>query len=184
VSTIQFANLTPIADRPVYVAQLKVGWADDWVTIPALHPARWYEALMPTMPTAHLTYDVGTILRQVAAGRLSGFQHFDTLPDATDAAHAFLLNQLEDRYLRICAVIPGGLKQVWIGVVVGTSGNRFAYETPTGGGAPLAAGLQTLTAFGLEHLLNRNPIDKGYAIHARSTKTVTRSCRWAAATTT
>jgi len=172
--SVQFTSQSVITGRPRYVVQLCRDWTDTprWHTVNYLEAAVWYDDVAPNMSTAHLTWDAGRMLRsERPAGVPAAFYDFGFIPDNLQAAQAFLENKLDGRLVRICVVIPptsaggvGQLAQKWIGVVVANGQARYGYEDAAAG-ILRERGLQTLTCYGLEHLLNLSPIQKAYVVN-------------------
>jgi hypothetical protein len=119
----------------VYV---RAEWADSWIYTPYIIPIQVRESANPQVDTAAFVYDFGTILRP-EIGDYAIYQNVD----------------LRGYYIRVDVVDQFGRANAWVGIIdVDTTQPFGNVTTPTGS--------QYLTAFGLEHLLNRRPISGAY----------------------
>lgn len=126
----------------VYV-EAKQNWADTWQIVDYLEPINASASVSPNTPSAELLYQYGDIKRE----------------DQTAFSVYTPLN-IVNYYIRILSADANGIHVLWVGVV--------AEETfKPHGDSVNAQGDQILTAYGLEHLLDRKPIvgaytDNGY----------------------
>lgn len=172
MALVGLTSQSPVVGRPRYTVQMRVNWWDEWQTVNYLTPVRWFDSVSPNMPTAYLTWDAGKMLRaERPAGVAAEFVAHGFLPDAADAAHAFLADRLDGRFVRICSLappsrpgLPGEEVQLWIGVVVSDGQERFGYEDFSGTDEAILA-RQTITCYGLAHLLNIDPILRAYVVN-------------------
>lgn len=158
--------------RGRFIVQVRRNWYDKWTSVRRLHALKWFHAIAPDISTAWFKWDAGSEL-DVSDGLrgAAGYQTHRFFPDDINTAHKFLA-RMDLGFIRIMEVMPptatsqGGLLRRWIGVIVaeGRDRSRWGYE---GGSTPVAApegGDQTITAYGLEHLLNIQAIRTAYAV--------------------
>lgn len=137
---VQLANNSGgiVLSTPQYAVQAKNAWADDWESIPYLQPLSASLGAAPSVSSAELIYHYGFIKREDS----HQFQYWT--PRA-----------LMNAYVRILAYDHGDRATLFVGVV---QDMRFDVYGSTGGEP---AGNQRLTAYGMEHLLDRRSIFGG-----------------------
>ena len=115
---------------------LKQTWAGPWLYQPWLSPTHSSVSVAPQVSKADVIYDFGTIWRQ-----------------GDNAATAWVPYPAAPYYLAIAIQKQGFAPQVtWVGQI---TEDEIVQEGPG-----TASGLQTYTAFGLEHILDRCYVDR------------------------
>lgn len=167
-------NIQPgvyVRRRGRFLVQVRRNWYDRWASVRRLHALKWFTALPPDMSTAWFKWDAGAELdASDGLAGAGGYQTHRFFPDDINTAHRFLA-RMDLAFVRIMEVVPptaanrGGLLRRWIGVIVaeGRDRGRWGYEGGTSPVAPPEGGDQTITAYGLEHLLNLQQIRTAYA---------------------
>ncbi|WP_166820533.1 hypothetical protein [Thalassoroseus pseudoceratinae] len=118
--------------------QIRQNWADDWQYVQYLQPIRCEEMAAPNVGTAQLKYDFGSIKRENASSFVT-----------------YLPEELRDYYVRI--LVQNGsneLVPIFVGVIVD---DETEYLTNSS-----LSGTQTVTAYDLKYLLERERLDKAY----------------------
>lgn len=144
MATVQ---LPPASDADLVSPQtrlrvlVKDSWAGEWEEHAYLQPLKCNSAVSPTPPRATFLYRYGSIKRE-------DMSDFLPWPPA----------ELADKYVRVMVMGADGEWPLWTGV--------FATEErqPNGAAEGASSGDQVLTAFGLESLLDRVPVDRGYVL--------------------
>jgi len=109
-------------------------WGASWEWMPYLYPLRCTDAVSPNVPSAYLDYNYGQIKR--ADSPSYGFYNPTTILG---------------KYVSIWAYNPWGSTPLWAGIIDSETVDPH-------GTSSYAQGVQHLTAYGLEHLLDRVPI--------------------------
>jgi len=140
-TTVQIAPEDITVARPQIVldVQTKVNWADDWASTPYtkyLSPLWWRESLAPGIGEAHFSYVYGRQTREDRAA-LADEEPLD----------------FTDVYVRILRTTSDGTYAVWTGIIAHQS---YDIEGTTPTDQP--SGSQTVVAYALEHLLDREPM--------------------------
>lgn len=119
---------------PIVRVDVRASWTADWVEAPYLQPTVATLAASPSVSSAQFLYRYGTIRRE----------------DGVDFAHYGPLH-LANHYVRITAYLGATWQVIWMGVIQDTQFSVFGGET--------AAGDESLTAYGFEHLLDRAAVE-------------------------
>ena len=160
----QVQSVPFVYNRPRLFVQVRRNWWDEWTSIPYLWPIQYTMAVAPEMPTALLCWNAGDISRGDGPGA-GEFRDYDFFPDRHDPTLAWLHGVMDRCFVRILRMIPpspssqGGVVQDWVGVIVSDARELLGQYDAS---PEVPVGLQTITAFGLEHLLNEYQIDRAY----------------------
>lgn len=141
-----------VIDDPVYVsAWVKAAWADSWEYAPYLEPIRATEATAPQMGSAMFRYAYGTIQQHGEGFRV------------------FTPTELNRRYVAIYGHTAYASALMWVGVIEHEGFDVHDKSATTGD----ASGDQVISAWGLEYLFDRRPIEG--AVIEGGTTTIDRS---------
>lgn len=113
-------------------------WTDDWVWLPFMFCTEAKESLAPSMPSATLVANFGSIARAEFGSYTIWNPYF-----------------VNGAYVKVVAFTRWSRANIWYGVI----------DTETvvpHGNTNFPQGQQTYTAYGLEHLLNRRPMFGSY----------------------
>lgn len=127
-------NSTPpvtIRDFPNYRVQIRRVWADDWETVDYLEPLMVHQTIAPSVPMATFRYRYGDIKREDK----NAFAFYEPLA-------------VVDWYVRVDAISSDGNQLLFVGIL-----SDDEYELH--GATTDPQGDQVITAYGLEHLLDR-----------------------------
>ena len=125
---------------PQAVVQVQRNWGEAWHTITALKAPKVTGRISPGMPTAVFEYDYGHIKREWA----NSFEHYNNLKN-------------DDWFIRVAHQTALGLVARWTGVI---AENQLDIDGPRNNNPQ---GTQNLVAYGLKHILDRNPIYEAHA---------------------
>jgi hypothetical protein len=127
-----------IWDYPQYRVQVRRFWSAAWETIDYLEPITVTQAIAPTVPQASFVYRYGEIKREDAAA----FAVYTPLA-------------IVNYYVRIDALANGFEQLLFVGILMDDEYDmRAAVTNPSGD--------QVITAYGLEHLLDRKAVYGAY----------------------
>lgn len=116
------------------VVYVRASWDDPWELLQYLTPVSATLTASPSVGTAELVYEYGLIKRE----------------DTHETAWYQPLNLL-GYFVKITHLAPEGIDDLWYGTI---QGQQFSLM----GSTAEPSGTQTLLAYGLEHLLDRNAI--------------------------
>jgi hypothetical protein len=125
------ATTGAVSEKLQTYVQIKNRWADEWITVPYLEAISATSCVAPNIPQATLLYRYGDIKREDS----NSFNQYDPL-------------SLINKYIRIMGVDGSGTRVLWVGNVSDESFNAH-------GKAADPQGDQYITAYGIEHLLDR-----------------------------
>lgn len=139
-----------------HTVSVRQHWDDAWTVTPYLYADSFIRCMAPAMCQASLSYRYGDVLRP----GLTAFQFYSA-------------KDLINWYVKISLNQGSGDPITWYGVILDN------HRVPQGvqrsdANAPTSAGDQTLTAVGLEYLLEREPILNSVVEYASGEKTINR----------
>lgn len=126
------------------IVETKNSWLSDWEVQPDLQVIGTHDAVAPSVGSATFRYAFGTRSTED-----------NPVPRTLEALN------LQDHYVRVRAFTvdaPQVPVDTWVGQLVLDGRDPSGIEPPAAGGVP--AGQQVFTAFGMEHLLKKMPINE------------------------
>ena len=131
-------SLDVVSDFVRPYVQIKWAWADSWQTVSYLEALTATQETSPGTPSATLLYRYGSIKREDK----TTFEQYDPL-------------DIVGAYVRIRAVMSGTHTTLWVGVATDETFYMHGADTDPQGD-------QTITCYGLEHILDRVAIRGAY----------------------
>ena len=144
-------SIPKIQEKIQLICRIKKNWAGNWKTILYLEPVNATESANPNVSRAELVYHYGNIKREDKSG-FSG-----TKP-----------KNLADYYVQIIRVDKNGTYALWTGII---QDNEYDMH----GATVTPQGDQYITAYGLEHLLDRVAVQ---GAHCRADEATTINIGW------
>lgn len=141
-SPIQRLLPTAVFKKFTAVAWTKTRWDDLWSFNRYLQPVNATEAMLPGQSKATFTYDYGEIKREDR----SLFETYNTN------------RNIEDQYVAIMAVPADRAPYtLWVGII--PHQQMEIHNTRVAGGVAIPSGVQTVTAYGMQYILDRRSIE-------------------------